>query len=47
METSSIPLKNSERVRGGEEAGGVEGWPGARDGGEGAEEGDIEWAEGE
>ena len=31
---------------GGEEAGGVEGRPGARDGGEGAKEGDIEWAEG-
>ena len=31
---------------GGEEAGGVEGWPGARDGGEEAEEGNIEWANG-
>ena len=28
------------------EAGGVEGWPGAMDGGEGAGEGDIEWADG-
>ena len=39
--TSSIPLKNPERVRG--RGGGVKGRPGARDGGEGAEEGDIEW----
>ena len=31
---------------GGEEAGGVEGWPGARDGGEGAEEGDTKWEDG-
>ena len=45
-ETSSIPLKNPERVRGGEEAEGVEGQPGARNGGEGAEGGDIEWADG-
>ena len=44
-ETSSIPLKSPERVRGGE-AVGVEKWAGARDGGEGAEEGDIEWADG-
>ena len=28
------------------EAEGLEGRPGARDGGEGAEEGDIEWADG-
>ena len=28
------------------EAGGVEKWPGVRDGGEGAEKGDIEWADG-
>ena len=33
-ETSSIPLENPERVRGGEKAGGVEGQPGAREGGE-------------
>ena len=46
--TSSIPLKNPERVRGGgEEVKGVEGRPRARDGGEGAEGGDIEWAEGD
>ena len=31
---------------GGEEAGGIEGRPGARDGGEGAEEGNIKWADG-
>ena len=31
---------------GGEEAGDVEGRLGARDGGEGAEERDIEWADG-
>ena len=30
--TSCIPLKNPERVRGGKEAGGIEGQPGARDG---------------
>ena len=35
--TSSISLKNLERVMGGEEAGGVERQPGAKDGGEGAE----------
>ena len=46
METSSIPLKNPERVRGGKEAGGVKGRPGTRDGGEGAEEGDLQWADG-
>ena len=44
--TYSIPLKNPERVMGGEEAGGTEGQPGARDGGEGAEEEDIKWADG-
>ena len=33
------------RKSGGEEAGDVEGYPGARDGGEGAEE-DTEWADG-
>ena len=42
-ETSTILLKNPERVKGGEEAGGVEKCPGARDGDKGAEEGDIEW----
>ena len=31
---------------GGEEAGGAEGQPGARDGGEEAEEEDIKWADG-
>ena len=31
---------------GGEEAGGIEGRPGARDGGEGAEEGNMKWADG-
>ena len=45
--TASIPLKNPERVRGGEdEAGGEEGQPGARDGGEGLEGADIKWADG-
>ena len=44
--TSSIPLKNPERARGGEEARGAEGQPGARDGGEGAEGEDIKWADG-
>ena len=40
-------MKNPERgPGGGEEAGGVEERPGARDGGEGAEEGDIERADG-
>ena len=38
--TSSIPLKNPERIRGGEEAGGKEGQPGARDGGGGGAEGE-------
>ena len=38
--------KNPEIVRGGEEAGGAEGHPGARDGGRRAEGGDIEWADG-
>ena len=40
--TSSIPLENPERVRG---RGGIEGQPGARDGGKGAEGEDIEWAD--
>ena len=31
MKTTSIPLKNSEGVREGEEAGGVEGKPGAKE----------------
>ena len=44
--TSSIPLKKPERVRG-EEAGGVEEQPGARDGGEGEEGEDIKWADGD
>ena len=45
--TSSVLLKNPERVRWrGEEAGGVEGQPGARDGGEGIEERDMKWANG-
>ena len=35
--TSSIPLKNSEGVSGGEEAGDVEGQLGERSGGESAE----------
>ena len=43
--TSSIPLKNPEKVRG-EEAGGVEGHPGTRGGGEGAEGEGTKWAEG-
>ena len=42
--TSSIPLKNPERVRGGEKSGGAEGNPGARDSGEGEE--DVKWADG-
>ena len=41
--TSSIPLKNPERDRRGEEA---EGKPGAGDGGEGADGEDTEWADG-
>ena len=44
--TSSIPLKNPERVRRGVEAGGAEEQPGARDGDGGAEGEDIEWADG-
>ena len=36
----------TQRESGGEEAGGVEGQPGARDGGEGAEGEDTEWADG-
>ena len=44
--TSSISLTNPERVRGGVEAEGAEGQPGARDGGGGAEGEDIEWADG-
>ena len=43
---SRILLKNPEGVRGGEKAGGTEEQPGARNGGEGAEGGDIEWADG-
>ena len=39
--TSSIQLKNPERVRGGMEAEGAQGKPGARDGDEGAEGEDI------
>ena len=39
--TSSIPLKNPKRVRGGVEAGGAEGKPGARDDGGEAEGEDI------
>ena len=35
------------RESGGEEAGGIEGQPGARDGGEEAEEEDTEWADGD
>ena len=46
METSSIPLKNPERVRGGEETEGAEEQPEVRDGGEGAEGEDIKWADG-
>ena len=43
--TSSIPLKNPERVRG-EEAEGVEGQPGVRDGSEVAKGEDTKWAAG-
>ena len=45
--TSSIPLKNPERVRGGEEVGGVERQPGARDDGEGTEGEDTKWQRGD
>ena len=45
--TSSTPLKNLERVRGREGAGGVEGKLGARDGDEGAEGEDIKWEDGD
>ena len=34
------------RESGGEEAGGAEGQPGARDGGEGAEAEEVKWADG-
>ena len=44
LETASIPLKNPEGVKWEEEAGDVEGEPGARGGGEGV--GEEEWAEG-
>ena len=44
-ETASIPLKNPERVRGEEEAGGVKGQPGARGSGERAEGEETEWEE--
>ena len=47
--TSSIPLKNPERVTGekdAEGAEGAEGQPGTRDGGEGAEEEDTKRADG-
>ena len=40
--TSSILSENPERVKGEEEAGGVEGQPGARDGGEEEEREDTE-----
>ena len=43
--TTSNPLKNPERVRGGEEAGGIEGHPGGRDGGEGEKGENTKWAE--
>ena len=46
LKTSSIPLKNPERLRGGEEARGREGQPGARDDSEEAEGEDIKWADG-
>ena len=42
-----MPLENPERVRGRDKAGGVEEQPGAREGGERAEEEDTEWADGE
>ena len=44
--TSSILLKNLDGVTWGEETGGVEGQPEARDGGEGAEGEDTKWADG-
>ena len=44
--TSSIRLKNPERIRKGEEAGGIEEQPGAWDSGEKAEGEDTKWAEG-
>ena len=44
--TSSILSENPERVKGEEEAGGEEGQPGARDGGEEEEGRDTEWADG-
>ena len=44
--TSSILLKNPERVWEGQEAGGAEGQPGTRDGGEGAKGEDKKWADG-
>ena len=46
LKTSSIPVKNLERDSREKEAGGVEGQPGARDGGEGAEREDTKWADG-
>ena len=47
LKTASIPLKNPEGVRGGEEAGGVEGQSGSKGGGEGAERQreETEWEE--
>ena len=39
-------LRTLKKLVGREEAGGVEGQPGARGGGEGAEEEDIKWADG-
>ena len=46
LKTSSIPLKNPKRVRGGEEVGGVERQPGARDDGEGTEGEATKWQRG-
>ena len=40
-------MKNREGVKGGEEAGGIQGQPGARGGGEGTEEEDTKWAAGD
>ena len=43
---SAFHRRTLRELGGGEDSGGVEGWPGPRDVGEEAEEGDIEWADG-
>ena len=47
LKTASIPLENREGVRGGEKPRGIERHLGAKNSGEGAEEEDTKWADGD